>query len=156
MTPVPYVAIRSLDILSGYLQNLQLFGQDLESLKQLAQASRWHRAPNFRKKLLLERKVVLVTDLQQRIVFASHNLLEMNQYRPSDVVGQTPRMFQGSVTDPDTRRRIRQRVAACEPFQERITNYKRNGQTYDCVIDGQPMYNIHGEPVHFVAFEWLP
>ncbi|RYD53277.1 MAG: PAS domain-containing protein [Sphingobacteriales bacterium] len=155
MIPVPYVAIRSLDILSGYLQNLQLVGQDLESLKQLAQTSRWHQVPDFRKKLLVERKVILVTNLQQQIVFASHNLLEMNLYRPADVIGKTPRMFQGAATDPETRHRIRTRVAAYEPFQERVTNYKRNGHSYECVIAGHPVYNIHGEPAHFVAFEWL-
>jgi hypothetical protein len=54
-------------------------------------ASRW-RAEGFQNKLKDE--VVIVTDAKLEIVFASH-MTKMNGYVEEEVIGRSPKMFQG-------------------------------------------------------------
>jgi hypothetical protein len=40
-----------------------------------------------------------------------------------------------------------------EPFEKKVLNYKKNGETYQCLIKGYPVFNSKGDVSHFIAFE---
>jgi PAS domain S-box-containing protein len=130
--------------------------QQAESLYQLqnfAERHHWRMDWAISKLLLAEERVTLVTDLAQVIQFATPNMVGMNGYKPDEVIGRKPTMFQGKDTDPETRPHIREAILRRLPFKGNILNYRKDGSPYDCLVEEYPVWNKGGELVHFVAFE---
>ena len=122
-------------------------------LKSFAKEHDWRIDWNIRKLLLTEERVAIVTDLQQVIRFATPNLPGMNGYKPEEVIGKQPKLFQGKDTDPDVRRQIREAIVRRLPFKGTILNYRKDGSPYQCLVEEYPVWNKGGVLVHFVAFE---
>lgn len=99
-------------------------------------------------------KVIVVTGPGLVIEYASSNLVEMSGYLPEDVIGNTPKMFQGPKTDCDVAKQIRYNVEQKVSFEAKLTNYKKDKSTYSCVIKGYPAFNKYGELVRYVAIEY--
>lgn len=97
--------------------------------------------------------VVLVTDANLIIQFASTNIIEMNGYNFKEVIGNSPKMFQGNETDIVSKMNIRKAIANLQPFKEVILNYKKNGETYLCKIEAYPKFDKEGNFVNYIAFE---
>jgi PAS domain S-box-containing protein len=97
--------------------------------------------------------VMVVTNPQVRIVHATRNMTRMNGYLPEEIIGASPKIFQGPGTDANTSARIRQAISDRRPFEETVINYYKDGRTYDCHIKAFPMFNSKGELMHFIAFE---
>ncbi len=104
---------------------------------------------------LLEKnaKVVVVTSPKLVIEYASSNLVEMSGYLPEEVLGNSPKMFQGPATDRDIAKQIRYNVEQKKAFEATLTNYKKDKTTYDCIIKGYPAFNKYGELIRYVAIE---
>jgi PAS domain S-box-containing protein len=113
----------------------------------------WQLKWDLHHQLVGESRVILVTDLNLKIVFASSNMVEMTGYLPKEVVGQTPKMFQGEETSEATRAEVRKAVDAIQPFHVSLINYKRNGVPYNCEVEAYPVFNSEGKAVSFIAFE---
>lgn len=145
--------LQSWDFFMENYHRLMKCGEDLMNLKKMAKAHGWKLDWDLQEKLVGENKVIIVTTLTQRIVFASSNLLDMTGYIPDEVLGQLPALFQGRGTALQTKAAIRASVKNRVAFQETLLNYRKNGQSYDCVIDAYPVYNKKGEVVNFIAFE---
>lgn len=62
-----------------------------------------------------------------RIVYVNEGVERMTGYRPDEVLGNTPRMFQGPDTDRAALRRIRKALDRREPIKEVIVNYCKDG-----------------------------
>lgn len=77
----------------------------------------------------------------------------MNGYLPKEVLGKTPKLFQGPATEPGSRELIRTAIAAIQPFTCTILNYRKDGSLYNCSIEGFPVVNESGKLVHYVAIE---
>ena len=123
-------------------------------LKNLALKNSWQ---NFNYNLIekLQQVVIIVTTPKLEIVFASKQLTKMNGYVEAEVLGNTPRMFQGEQTCPSVSKEIREAINSEIPFEKTIINYKKDGTTYHCQIVGVPIFNKKGNLSHFVAFEKL-
>lgn len=105
---------------------------------------------------LLEKnaKVVVVTRPSLLIEYASSNLVEMSGYLPEEVIGNSPKMFQGPKTNREIAKQIRYNVEQKVPFEAVLTNYKKDKSTYSCVIKGYPAFNKYGELIRYVAIEY--
>ena len=77
----------------------------------------------------------------------------MTGYREDEVVGKSPKMFQGPETSSVVREEIRLAIKSHEIFEKTILNYKKNGETYFCTINAFPVFNLKGKLTHFIAFE---
>jgi hypothetical protein len=77
----------------------------------------------------------------------------MNGYLPNEVIGKSPKMFQGKKTCPKTSQEIREAINAAVPFEKDVINYSKNGNIYNCQIKGLPIFNTLGQLTHFMAFE---
>ena len=131
-------------------------GQQAESLaglQEFAQSHQWQIKWNLKKLLIAEQRVVLVTDPEQVIRFASANMIGMNGYMPEEIIGKKPKMFQGPATDPETRNDIREAIVRCIPYKGTIINYRKDGTPYNCLVEEYPVWNTAGKLVHFIAFE---
>ena len=97
--------------------------------------------------------IIVVTDTNLKIVFASNNMVSMNGYKPEEVIGNTPKMFQGKLTDETTSKEISIAVKNRQSFEKTIINYCKDGSIYKCNIKGFPIFNANGELTNFIAFE---
>ena len=142
----------SWDFYGSYLQNLTKEFSDLKELQGLNASNNWIAEFDFEKELQQE-NVIVVTDPTLKIVFASHNLNKMTGYETNEVIGKTPKFFQGQATSQETNDEIRKAIRSHEPFEKIIVNYRKSGETYDCLIKGFPIFNKKGKLSHFIAFE---
>ncbi len=98
-------------------------------------------------------KVIVITNPDLTIEFASHNLKEMSGYLPSEVIGKTPKMFQGEKTDLKITKNIRNKINKKEPFEVSVYNYKKDGSLYYCHIKGYPAFNKNNQLIKYIAIE---
>jgi PAS domain S-box-containing protein len=134
------------------INSLKAVIEDTNKLVQLSVVHKWSKHGwDFESKL--KEEVVIVTDSKLRIVFASKNILNMNGYNNEEVIGQSPKMFHGVDTDLEVSNEIRLAIQNKEPFEKKVLNYKKNGETYHCLIKGYPVFNSKGDVSHFIAFE---
>lgn len=126
---------------------------DVFQLKKLAQINKWSTPLEWDDKLIREGFVIVVTDSHLKIVHATQNIVEMNGYMPREIIGKKPKMFQGKDTCMQTSEEIGQAVRQRKPFEAVVLNYRKNGSSYKCWIKGEPIYDIYGEVVNFIAYE---
>lgn len=148
INPVP---VLSWEFQQQFVSELDLARNDAKRLEKLSKKFHWNIDLDFESRL--HQQTILVTDASLSIVFASENMMKMNGYKESDVLGKSPKMFQGKDTDIATSRAIRMAVQGEQPFENTILNYRKNGTTYNCVVQGFPVFNKNGKLSHFIAFE---
>lgn len=149
VVPVP---LYSWDFFGNYLEGLKLTLSDLAQLKELSKANRWKFNWNFEEELQKDH-VIVVTNNRLEIVFASDNMVKMTGYASDEILGKTPKIFQGSKTSKKDLKQIREAIDAKIPFEKTIINYKKSGETYPCHIKAFPIFNSKKQVVNFIAFE---
>ncbi len=65
-----------------------------------------------------------------RIEYVNPAFCRMTGYAPEEVIGQTPRMFQGTLTDRAELVRLKTSLMAGEPFHGEVVNYRKDGQPH--------------------------
>lgn len=88
-----------------------------------------------------------------RIVFANEALLQQTGYSLEEVIGQTPRLFQGPNTDPETAHRIDLALANWQPIREEVLNYNKDGSEFWQELNIFPVANEKGSFTHWVAIQ---
>ncbi|CAM4029939.1 PAS domain-containing protein [Flavobacterium antarcticum] len=142
----------SWDLYSVFFRNLMGAQHDLSLLNQLSKLYKWNLNLDLADELQTN-DAIIVTNANLQIVFASKGIAEMSGYQPAEVVGNSPKMFQGKETSVEKRASIREAVLNLQPFDTVVVNYKKNGELYDCHIRSFPIFNKKGELTHFIALE---
>lgn len=146
------VPILAWDFHYEYVNELKAMTSDLQKIDKISNRFTWdEKQLNIKERI--KNEVVLVTDLSLKIVFASSGIKKMTGYREDEVVGKTPKMFQGPATSEKDLIEIRLALKERIPFEKTLENYRKNGQTYKCKINAFPVYNKKGKISHFIAFE---
>jgi PAS domain S-box-containing protein len=95
---------------------------------------------------------ILLTDSKidppgPKIVYANANLLKMTGYSLEELIGKTPRIFQGASTDRSVLDRVRACLVDGTPFSGATTNYKKDGTPFimswtlePIVLDGEKYF----------------
>ena len=146
------VPIMAWDFHYEYLNELKLAFADLKRVKEISAQFAWDE-DNLNIKDRINEEVVVVTDTDLKIVFASSGIKKMTGYTEDEILGKTPKMFQGTKTSKKALKEIRQAIDSQIPFEKTIENYKKNGKTYKCKICGSPVFDLKGKLSHFIAFE---
>lgn len=146
------IPLISWDFFGAFLQDLSHDFLDLKELEGLTAFNNWVADFDFKKELQ-EESVIVVTDANLKIVFASHAIHKMTGYESQEVIGESPKMFQGKGTSKKTSAEIRNAIENHQPFEKIVINYKKSGETYECHIKGFPIFNKKGKLSHFIAFE---
>lgn len=142
----------SWDFFSQSFSNKQIIISDNSILNKLEIKNKWQSSWDFNKKLE-SNTVIVITDAKLKIVFASSNIVNMNGYKPNEVVGKTPKMFQGKDTDDLISNEIRLAIKDQKPFDKVVLNYCKDGSAYKCHIQGHPIFDSKGKLINFIAFE---
>ncbi len=127
---------------------------DIITIKSIIKNGKWYNpAVSVEEKFRFDNKVVVITDAKLKIQFATENMFYLNGYKLDEVVGKSPKMFQGEGSEMESRRIIKMAVESKLPFDTVMTNYRKNGTVYKCHIKGYPIFNKKGELVNYVALE---
>jgi PAS domain S-box-containing protein len=134
-----------------YLSQLNKTLSDQQLLNVFADRNKW--VANGFEPVLDNDTVVVVTCTKLKIVFATKNIVRMNGYQPEEIIGKSPKLFQGEATCQETSGEIRKAIENNQPFEKVVINYRKDGEIYKCHIKSFPIFNKQGELSHFIAFE---
>lgn len=115
----------------------------------------WANKQNFLNQSKKEKRGLIITDVNFKIVFASNTISIISGYEPEEVLGKSPTVFQGKNTSILTRQKIKTAITNLEPFKEVILNYRKSGDSYWCEIEGYPMFDKYGNFKNYIALEKL-
>ncbi|MBY0526803.1 MAG: PAS domain S-box protein [Gemmataceae bacterium] len=99
---------------------------------------------------------ILITDAQldlpgPAILYANDCLLRMTGYAMEELVGQTPRIFQGPKTDRNVMQELKQQLGRGGSFTASVVNYRKDGSSFQMEIHAAPIRDGSGQTRHFVA-----
>jgi PAS domain S-box-containing protein len=152
---IPYsntVPLLAWDFHYEYLNELRAIFADLKKVDKISSRFKWNDKNLDIKNRILD-EVILVTDANLKIVFASNGIKKMTGYAESEIIGKTPKMFQGPKTSETVLKEIKIAIQSQVPFEKILENYKKDGKIYKCKINSVPIFNLKGELSHFIAFE---
>lgn len=99
---------------------------------------------------------VMVTNAQldssgPEILYVNKALTKISGYASSELIGQTPRIFQGKLTDPTVKSRLHSDLQAGKSHFCEVINYRKDGTPYFAEIYISPMLGNDGKPTHFIG-----
>lgn len=101
-------------------------------------------------------EAVVVTEAEleppgPRIRYVNRAFSAMTGYAPEEVLGRTPRMFQGPKTNRTVLNRMRRRLARGGVFQGETINYRKDGSPYMLAWHVAPIRDALGTVTHWVS-----
>jgi PAS domain S-box-containing protein len=133
-------------------EKIKTFGAEKTILNKMSEKLDWAVSKDFITQIPID-TVVVVTNPSLEIVFVTENMTGLNGYKPEEVIGKTPKMFQGRDTCINTSKEIGQSIKAQKPFEKTVLNYCKDGSIYHCHIQGFPIFDKKGKLTNFVALE---
>lgn len=97
---------------------------------------------------------VIISDQHGAIEWVNVGFTKITGYSLAEVEGKKPGSFlQGSLTDSQTVKNIRQAIRAQQSFQGEILNYHKGGHPYWLSLQINPIFDSQGNLVQFIAIE---
>jgi len=146
------VPIMAWDFHCEYLKEIKAVCADLKKVDKISTQFSWNKK-NLKIEDRIKNEVVVITDLDLKIVFASNGIKKMTGYKEEEVLGKTPKIFQGKKTSKTILREIKKAIKLEIPFKTALYNYRKDGEIYKCNIDAIPVFDLKGRISHFIAFE---
>ncbi|MFW0736651.1 PAS domain-containing protein [Flavobacterium sp. T12S277] len=146
------VPIMAWDFHCEHLKELKAILTDVKKVNKISSQFSWD-TNKLEIEERMKKEVVVVTDLELKIIFASNGIRRMTGYREEEVLGKTPKMFQGPATSKAVLKEIKTAIQKQIPFEKTLENYRKDGRTYKCKINASPVFNVKGQLSHFIAFE---
>ena len=147
-------------------QSLRWAPEEIESARRLGElieveVQRIHRAQSefLRAALLSLNEMVIVTEAEPlgipgpRIVMVSEAVETFTGYRTDELVGRTPRVFQGAGTDRAALDRVREALARRQRVQVELLNYRKDGSPFWVELDIAPIVDDTGRNTHWISVQ---
>ena len=94
-----------------------------------------------------------IDDIGRRIVFVNRIFTLITGYEPNDVLGKTPNVTIGDLTDRKALKRIEKALKQKRPVHEELLKYGKHGDEYWVELDILPVYAENGEHTHWVSVQ---
>jgi PAS domain S-box-containing protein len=96
----------------------------------------------------------IITDARGRIEWVNPGFTRLTGYTLAEVVGRTPgSVLHGPLTDPITRQRMHEALAAHAGFQVELVNYHKSGRPQWVSVEVQPWRDEHGAIIGYMGLE---
>ena len=101
---------------------------------------------------------IVITDAEldlpgPRILFINPAFTRMTGYNEEEVLGKTPRILQGPLTDKSVLSRLRENLERGKVFEGETINYRKDGKAFNLEWQIAPLRNTTGQITHFVAIQ---
>lgn len=97
---------------------------------------------------------VIITDANGHIEYTNPGFERLTGYASKDVIGKKPgQVLQGTHTDDDTKKRIRENLVNKKPFYDEILNYDIQGNPYWISLAINPVFDSKGGLKHFISIQ---
>ncbi|KEF42909.1 MAG: hypothetical protein ER33_03295 [Cyanobium sp. CACIAM 14] len=87
------------------------------------------------------------------IVYANNAALRQTGYRLEEILGRSPRLFQGPATDPAALRSFHAALRHWQPVRQRVLNYRKDGSIFWVEIDIAPLEDSDGWYTYWVSVQ---
>jgi len=88
-----------------------------------------------------------------KVVYVNRAFTRMTGYAPEDIVGLTPRILQGPLSDRRTLDRVRDRLARWQTVDETLLNYDKSGRPFWVHLSITPVADETGWYTHWVSVQ---
>lgn len=88
-----------------------------------------------------------------KVLYVNTFFEAMTGYSSSELVGQTPRIMQGSDTEPSVRAYIRESLSQWKSFETEITNYRKSGTRFKLQLNVTPIADSLGWWTHWFSVQ---
>lgn len=99
---------------------------------------------------------IVITDADlknQQILYANPAFVEMSGYDLEDLIGKSPKILQGPLTDKKVIDRLRKCLINGEYFEGSAVNYTKNGDVYHVEWNISPIKDPGGNTQYFISFQ---
>jgi PAS domain S-box-containing protein len=138
-------------------QYLKTQHDEIRYFDQLSESFSWSlsgRQRHYYHQSLHKGCILVLTNLEKTILWASRSFWVMTGYKPIDILGKTPHFLQGPSTDPIVLRFIRKQLNEIQAVETDVLNYRSDGKHYICHLQIEPLRKELGEVTHFLAVEY--
>ncbi len=87
------------------------------------------------------------------IIYCNPAFCVMTGYKAEELIGRSPRMLQGPLTDPKVLRRLRACLHSRQFFEGATFNYRKDGSAYLVEWNVSPVLDAHGDIRAFVSVQ---
>lgn len=143
---------------ASYNPILDANGKPYKIVKFAAEISKQVKLENEAKVLALVANEtdnsVLITDAKGLIEYVNPGFTKLTGYSFEEVKGKKPGdILQGKLTDPDTKKRVHDKLEEKEPFYDEILNYTKTGSAYWISLAINPVFDNTGNISKFVSIQ---
>lgn len=85
------------------------------------------------------------------IIYVNPAFTKLTGYSPSEIIGQTPEILEGSKTDPRTLRRLKQALAQGRVFKGEAIHYRKDGREFHSYWHIEPLVSRQEEVTYYLA-----
>lgn len=101
---------------------------------------------------------VLITEAEPgevgyKIIYANDQFFQMTGYTSDDILGKSPAMFQGPLTDRSALKQLKQDLLDKKPSTVELINYRKDGSTYWVNFSLTPVADQKGNYTHWMAVQ---
>lgn len=102
---------------------------------------------------------VIITEAQPlespgpRIIYVNEAFTRMTGYSPEDVIGKSPRILQGPLSDTAQLNKLGEAMRKWESYEVTTVNYKKNGEPFWINFSVTPVADASGWFTHWVSVE---
>jgi len=97
--------------------------------------------------------VITTADEGYPIVYVNPAFCRMTGYTASELLGQSPRLFQGVLSNPKILRRLKETLDAGQSFHGATINYRKDGHSYAVEWTISPIFGGDGKITHFFSLQ---
>ena len=129
----------------------QSYEEDQQALQELKKRFKW--TLNISALLKNPFDAIVITDIEEKICWASKGFEQMTGYKASFARNRKPEFLQGPKTSKESKLKISGAIQRRQAVSETIINYRKNGSEYLCRVEISPLYNFENTLTHFIALE---
>ena len=89
----------------------------------------------------------------QSIIFANKAMERLTGFAKEELIGQSPKLFQGAKTEPERKSEIKEALIQEKPIRTTITNYTKKGKSYRVELHISPIRDDSGQLTHFISVQ---